>query len=131
MLLRSKIKNENVDCFYFIDIPFIKYSEDALYAIKYTDKYCKFKGGSIIKFIADNIKLPDYESSQKEVIVSVTMIVDKNGKISDIEALGDHPDIFLREAERVISLMQEWEPAIMENKPVDVKQNIKVTFNYK
>jgi len=96
------------------------------------EKMPEFPGGqkAMMNFLVENIKYP--ENARKEGIsgtVFITYVVEKDGKVSNVELLrGFHPDCD-KEALRVISLMPDWKPGTEKEKPVRVQFNLPITFN--
>jgi TonB family protein len=100
----------------------------------------EYAGGvkALQQFIISNVKYPEECRKNKiEGTVAIDFIVRKTGKIDNItvaksqsgkEALIENPE-FEKEAVRVISLMPDWIPGKVNNKPVDAK--ISIPFRFK
>ena len=99
----------------------------------------EYVGGvkALQQFIISNVKYPEECRKNKiEGTVAIDFIVRKTGKIENItvaksqpdkEALSENPE-FEKEAIRVISLMSDWIPGMLNNKPVDTKLSIPFRF---
>jgi TonB family protein len=92
----------------------------------------EYPGGeeALFSFIGKNINYP--EQAKKEGIqgrVYVSFIVEKNGKVSNVEVLKGIGNGCDAESLRVVKSMPNWKPGIDENgKPVRVKYNLPIKF---
>jgi len=89
--------------------------------------------GGIAKFyeyMKNEIKYPEAAKSNKiqgKVFLSFT--VEKNGKLDDVVVTRGLSKEINAEAVRVIKNSPNWEPGVLNGKPVRVKYNINVNFN--
>lgn len=60
--------------------------------------------------------------------VTITFLVDKNGKVTEVEALNDPGYGTAEEAVRVVQHSPAWIPAIQNDKPVNYRQKENITF---
>jgi len=91
-----------------------------------------FVGGekALQQFIISNVKYPEESRKNKiEGLVVIDFTITKNGKIENITVSKSvNPDLD-NEGVRVISIMPDWLPGKVKNKPVDVK--ISIPFRFK
>jgi len=92
----------------------------------------KFPGGTdkMMQFISSSIKYPrDAQEAGVQGRVILSCIVNKDGSISDIEAVRSiHPSLDA-EAIRVMKSMPEWTPGTQQGEAVRVKYIIPITFS--
>lgn len=91
----------------------------------------EFPGGeaALYTFLANNIKYPDEAKEQKvEGTVYVKFLVNKKGKISDVQIVKGIGAGCDTEAERVVKKMPDWNPGMQEGKTVDVYYTLPVKF---
>jgi len=90
-----------------------------------------FPGGEaeMMKFLANNTKYP---ARDKEIGVSglviVTFVVEKDGRITNIQILKGVTESLNAEAVRVVKMMPNWEPGLQRGVPVRVQFNLPVNF---
>lgn len=85
--------------------------------------------GTFAYWVAHNLKYP--EVAAKNGIcgrVLVEFVVEKDGSITDVKALKSPDESLSEEAVRVISNSPEWEPGIVDGKPVRVRYMFPVVF---
>jgi len=94
-----------------------------------------FIGGdkAMMKYLRNNIVYPEQaEKDQVEGAVFVDFVISLDGSVSNVEATNatseDVDQVFRNEAVRVVSSMPKWTPGLQNNKPVNVKYSIPVTF---
>ena len=90
-----------------------------------------FPGGqkAMYKWLANNLKYPQREKEvgiQGRVIVQ--FVVNKDGSITQVNAVKGPSEGLKKEAERAISRMPNWSPGKQRGKPVRVKYTIPVFF---
>ena len=81
----------------------------------------EFPGGEQVlrEWLSKNMKYP--KIAQEKGIqgsVSVQFVVDKDGSISDVKVLRSPDPSLSKEAERLVSIMPKWKPAMQGGKPV-------------
>lgn len=89
----------------------------------------KFPGGfeGFTKFLKQNI---DNKKTEAPGRVNITFVVEKDGLLSDVKAIGrDTESKGAEEAIRVIKLSPKWEPGKQNGKPVRVQYTVPVVFN--
>lgn len=95
------------------------------------DQSAKFQDGynSIIKFVQENIKFPaEAQENNVHGRLMVSVIVEKDGSLSDIKikkGLGYGLD---EEIVRIIKMMPKWQPAQHKGKAVRQSQTIMIPF---
>ena len=94
----------------------------------------QFPGGQIamMKYIMENMKYP--EQAMKEGIqgrVTVSFIVEKDGRVSNVRLLRSVQPLLDKEAIRVVKSMPKWSPGKQKGKPVRVRFNLPVMFKLK
>jgi len=89
--------------------------------------------GGIAKFydyLAKEIKYPEVAKNNKtEGKVFVSFVVEKNGSLGNVEVTRGLSAETNAEAIRVIKNSPNWNPGLINSKPVRVKYNINVNFN--
>ncbi len=99
----------------------------------YVEVMPEFKGGidSLMSFLRQNLKYPDWEKENKiQGKVFVNFVVDKNGKIKEARILKSVKGAknFDTEVLRVVNSMPDWIPGQLNGKNVDVEFNLPVNF---
>jgi TonB family protein len=94
-----------------------------------------FVGGdqAMRKYLRDNIVYPEQaQKDELEGAVFVDFVVGVDGVVSDIEVTdatsADVDQAFRNEAIRVVGSMPKWTPGRQNDKPVNVKYSIPITF---
>ena len=91
----------------------------------------QFPGGqtAMLKYIMENIKYP--KQIMEEGIqgrVTVSFIVEKDGRVSNVRLLRSVQPLLDKEAVRVVKSMPKWSPGKQNGKPVRVRFNLPVMF---
>ena len=91
----------------------------------------QFPGGqtAMLKYIMENIKYP--KQIMEEGIqgrVTVSFIVEKDGRVSNVRLLRSVQPSLDKEAIRVVKSMPKWTPGKQNGKPVRVRFNLPVMF---
>lgn len=89
--------------------------------------------GAMRSYLKDNLKYPqDALDKQEEGLVFVDFVVDKTGKVREVEVTEEtNEDVsasFRSEAARVVSSMPKWTPGRQHGKAVDVKFSVPISF---
>ena len=103
-------------------------------AYTYLETNPMFSGGekALIKFFDDNIKYPEeLQDSLIEGRVFVKCLVEKDGSISNVEIKKSVHKLLDDEAIRVVKLMPNWEPAMLDGKHVRIYFVIPIEFKLK
>jgi protein TonB len=92
----------------------------------------EFPGGldSLMRFMVANLKYP-LGGKEAQGTVLVAFIIDTDGSISDpqvVQGIGPAYDI---EALRVVSIMPDWTPGILDGTPVRVSYVLPIKFSVK
>jgi len=94
-----------------------------------------YAGGdkAMMKYLRDNIVFPEAAKADKlEGTVFVDFVIDTKGVVSGVEVTDatstEVDQLFRTEAIRVVSSMPTWVPGRQNNKPVNVKYSIPITF---
>jgi TonB family protein len=104
--------------------------EEAVFTV--VEKMPEYPGGedARIKFMVENIKYPEQAKKNGiQGVVFVSYVVEKDGKISNVKTIRGIGGGCDEEAERVISLMPNWNPGIQKGQPVRVQFNLPVRFS--
>jgi len=91
----------------------------------------QFPGGhqAMIEFVYENIQLPEEaQKIGKQGQAVVRFVVEKDGKISNIETIRDPGYGMGREAKRVVELMPQWAPGKQRGRPVRVMFTLPIRF---
>ena len=104
-------------------------------AYEVVDVMPQFKGGesAMMEFIMRNIKYPQAAVKAKlQGRVVVGFVVRKDGTISNVHIVKSAGHVVLdEEAMRVVMAMPAWEPGKHKGKPVNVENNVPITFRLK
>lgn len=127
--------NEVIDSTSVADPPFIppmRYSNDTITCI--IEPYPEFPGGeeALTAFLKKNLKYPkEALRQQKSGTVFVGFIIDENGKLSDFEVKNKRIGFGLEEeALRVLKLMPNWKPRLLNGKPSTTWYTMPIRFAY-
>ncbi len=84
----------------------------------------------IRKFIATNTKYPELARENNiEGKVFIRFVVSKTGKVINTSIIRSIDPIIDAEALRVVNLLPDWKPGLINNKPVNVWYTIPVNFS--
>ena len=89
-----------------------------------------YPGGhaEMIKFIKNNLKYPnDSKTTQGKVYVEV--VITEEGSLTDFRVVKGLTDAFNNSALEVVKKMPNWIPAKRDNKPIQTKMLIPITFD--
>ena len=110
----------------------LKYTTDKAGVYDFSEVMPVFKSGSsdIEDYINNHIEYPQAAiDDSKEGKITVSFVVDENGKITNAHTaggkLGDGLD---EEAVRVVSGMPQWKPGTLKGKPVKVSMSLPIVF---
>jgi len=107
--------------------------KNAEYSFDSLDEKPSFPGGSnsLLDYLSTNINYPK-KALKKGITgkVFVQFVIDKNGKITDVEAVRGVDRLLDKEAVRVIKAMPAWKPGYKDGVPVRVKYTIPINFKY-
>jgi protein TonB len=120
---------DNIDVIEIIDIPAVEPVKEQIFT--WLEVMPEFPGGDkeLINFFADNLSYPEIaKRAGVEGKVVLSFIVDKSGKIKEVEVLKGIGAGCDEEAMRVINSMPNWNPGKQNGKPVITKINIPVVF---
>jgi protein TonB len=112
-----------------IEIPDVEPVKEQIYT--WLEEMPSFIGGDreLINFLVNNLSYPEIaKRAGVEGKVILSFIVDKSGKIKDVEVLKGIGAGCDEEAMRVINSMPNWNPGKQNGKPVITKLNIPVVF---
>lgn len=106
--------------------------ENEIVELTVVEQMPEFPGGqnALIQYLSQNIRYPLIAKENKiQGRTLVSFIVEKDGKISNVQVLRSSGDMMLdREAMRVIRSMPRWRPGYMKGQPVRVQYQIPITF---
>ena len=92
-----------------------------------------FPGGmsALMKYLADNVKYPvDAQENGLQGRVVVSFVVERDGSITNVQAVRSVYPSLDRGAVRVVGAMPRWKPGKLNGLPVRVKYNVPVTFSF-
>lgn len=91
----------------------------------------EFNGGqkALIDFLLKNVKYPP-EAIEKNIQgrVMVRFIIEKDGKVSNVEVINGVDELLDKEAVRVVSSMPNWKPGRYEGDPVRVRYTLPIQW---
>ena len=106
--------------------------ENEIVELTVVEQMPEFPGGqnALIQYLSQNIRYPLIAKENKiQGRTLVSFIVEKDGKISNVQVLRSSGDMMLdREAMRVIRTMPRWRPGYMKGQPVRVQYQVPITF---
>jgi periplasmic protein TonB len=97
----------------------------------WTEKMPEFPGGNkaLMRYLASALKFPDEAlRSRIDGTVYIRFVVDKKGKVSNIEVQRSLHPALDAEAVRVIASMPDWTPGEQNMKPVNVYYTVPISF---
>jgi TonB family protein len=82
------------------------------------------------KYLSENLIYPESSVTDgSEGIVTVAFVVDKTGKVGQVEILNAvEDDLLNEEALRVVEDMPQWEPGNIDGNPVNIRYILPVSF---
>jgi protein TonB len=95
------------------------------------EKLPNFPGGmeKLFEFIKLNVHTPTVENTETGYPrVNVTFIVERNGKLSDVKAIGRFTKEYGAEAVRVMKISPAWIPGKQNGKTVRVQYTVPILF---
>jgi len=98
------------------------------------EKPAAFPGGlrAWSLYMSKNLRYPSKAVDNNiEAIVLVQFIIDKEGKVSEVQALGNADKLLADEAVKLIRKSPKWEPAVQLNKTVIYRHIQAITFRLK
>ncbi|EHQ31148.1 TonB family protein [Mucilaginibacter paludis DSM 18603] len=91
----------------------------------------KFPGGAkaFYKYISKNIAYDkDAEAKDMQGIVTISMAIEKDGRITDVKVVKGVSDIVDKEVVRVISSSPMWKPGMQHGAPIKVRYTFKIAL---
>jgi TonB family protein len=85
----------------------------------------------LYSYFEKELKYPSEVTSAVEGDVSVTFVINKNGRPDQVQFINSLGPEFDKEVIRVINNMPEWKPAMQNGKPVPAKITQSFTFSIK
>ncbi len=80
------------------------------------------------RYIQDNLKRPDEETAGQRVVVVLSFLVNKDGRIDKIRIIRSPAESFSEEAIRLIKEGPAWKPAEENGKPIDDEVRVRIVF---
>lgn len=105
--------------------------DDGIVPFTAIEKLPTFPGGmeAWTKFLSKNLRYPEQASSDGvSGRVYMSFIVEKDGRITDIQVSRAAGHGFDEEAKRVLELAPQWKPGIQNGKPVRVRYTMPINF---
>ncbi len=97
--------------------------------IQYQEAEPKEGYQNLYEYFASELRYPaEAMKDSIQGIVSVTFLIDKEGKPVQIKILNSLGEAFDKEAVRLIENMPAWKPAMLNGKPVSAKISLPFTF---
>ena len=97
----------------------------------WTEKMPEYPGGMIAlkTFITQNVEYPE-EAKKKNIeeTIYVRFVVNKKGKVEQIECTVGENELLINEAIRVVGLLLDFEPGTQAGKPVNVWFSFPISF---
>lgn len=94
-----------------------------------TEEKANCSGSKLMSFIGHNLQYPEDAREQKiEGVVVLSFIVTDSGQIDQVRVLRDIGGGCGQEAQRIISEMPNWQPAIFKGKQVATQFTLPITF---
>lgn len=121
--------NDIIEVVTKIDIPIVEPEKEIPYT--WVEEMPSYKGGvgELMKFFSENLNYPEIaKRAGVEGKVILSFIVDKSGRINEVEVLKGIGAGCDEEAMRVINSMPNWNPGKQNGKAVLTKINIPVVF---
>lgn len=109
--------------------PPAKDDDDVIFNV--VEKMPSYPGGdaALFKYLSNNIKYPVIAQTQGiQGRVICQFVIDRDGKISDIEVVRSVDISLDAEAKRVIAAMPDWTPGTQRGKAVRVKYTLPINF---
>ena len=105
--------------------------ENATYEFSQLDRQPEFEGGNagLSDYLSSNLKYP--KKAMKNGIggkVFIGFVIDKTGKITDVDVLRGVDKTLDKAAVKLIKSMPAWKPGMKDGKPVKVKYTIPINF---
>ena len=91
----------------------------------------EFPGGTqaLFKFISENLEYPQHAiDGQIEGRVVVQFVVDKTGKVGNIQAVRSIDKLLDQAAIDVVRALPAWKPGMQNGQPVNVRYTLPVSF---
>ena len=91
----------------------------------------EFPGGTqaLFKFISENLEYPQHAiDGQIEGRVVVQFVVDKAGKVDNIQVVRSIDKMLDQAAIDVVRALPAWKPGMQNGKPVNVRYNLPIAF---
>ncbi len=90
----------------------------------------EYPGGEteMFRFLSKNIKYPESAKEGRQGSVYVSFVIDKLGKVKDVQLLKGLRNACDNEAMRVINSFPNWKPGLNNGKAVNVRFNIPIKF---
>ncbi len=103
---------------------------DSIKVFEQVDTLPEFPGGldAMRKWIQETINYPPGGSNDLQGRVIITVIVEKDGSLTNLEIVRGVDPSLDKEALRVVRAMPKWKPGIHQNKIVRVRCTVPVTF---
>jgi TonB family protein len=107
-------------------------SESGIYSP--TERMPEYPGGemALMQFLGQNIQYPEHDKNEEiQGTVYVLFTVDMEGKVKDAKIERSISPGLDEESLRVVNLMPDWSPGMMQNRLVEVGYNLPIRFSMK
>jgi len=108
----------------------IDYTDEAVFIIP--EIMPEFPGGmnAMRQWVSKHLTYPDLAKKKRlEGTVFIRFIVNSGGEVAKAEVVRSSDEIFDSEALLVVSLMPEWKPGLVKDKPVNVSFTMPIKFS--
>jgi protein TonB len=114
-----------------VNAPATPDNDDKIYTSVQIESSYEGGSGAWIRFLTKNFHVPELPDGENggAVTINVRFVVDKEGNVSDIEAVGGPLDL-QKEAVRVIRLSKRWKPAIQNGRVVNSYKTQPITVHW-
>ncbi len=105
--------------------------EDSVYTYNAIDVKPEFPGGesALLSFIGKNTQYPkEAKEAGIEGKVFLGFVIDKTGKVTNVEVLKSVHPLLDSEAIRVVKSMPDWKPGVQRGKKVKVRYQLPINF---
>jgi TonB family protein len=101
-------------------------------AVKAIDVEPEFPGGTkaFYKYISNSITFPaDVDPAQVQGIVTLSMAIEKDGRLTDIKILKGLTETMDTETMRIMNACPRWKPGMQHNEPIRVRYTFNINYS--
>jgi hypothetical protein len=100
-------------------------------AVKAIDVEPEFPGGTkaFYKYISNSITFPaDIDPAQVQGVITLSMAIEKDGRLSDIKILKGLTETMNVETLRIMNACPRWKPGMQHNEPIRVRYTFNINY---